>query len=463
MRFRIALAAALATATAASANVMYLAPVAQTFGDLQIYGTPGVTGTLTSPSGYSASFAIGANHTAHIAIPDTYDLTTPMAITNNGFVLKTDNPQATIGAYLSGWDFTTLMDSRGLGTAYTAMAYAASNARLNRPPTYRPSQLAIVATEDGTQVQITPPSAGLYTTSATDWNSPVTTTPFTITLNKGQAVLYNSRDVVGTKIDASAPLAVFGGNYCGKPDGSSSSGIPAQPCGPMISALPSEAHFTTSAVIPTARYSAASTIIGDRVRVVAKADNTIVRWNGSTVATLNDGEFVEFDSGAGGIVTASAPVHVAKFTKLRTLGNVPFRTGVPTWYPGMTWVPGTDQWTKHYSFSIAEGTSGNFLDIAILSTGIGSLYLNGQRVSPDLCIAIGSGYSTCEISVGSGIGTIWADNPFLALLTENERILTYLGADFLPEPVLAAEAPEPTTLMLAFGGLAGLWRLRRRA
>src|SRR5581483_1170641 len=56
-----------------------------------VYGAPGVTGTITSPNGFSSPFTVGANNVTSVTIPNSNDLTTSGAITNNGFVVLTDN------------------------------------------------------------------------------------------------------------------------------------------------------------------------------------------------------------------------------------------------------------------------------------------------------------------------------------------------------------------------------------
>jgi uncharacterized protein (TIGR03382 family) len=455
-----------ALTASAPASVMYFAGDGEE--TVEIIGAFGTEGTITSPNGFTTSFKIGASRIATVTIPA--GTMAPGTITNNGYVLKTKNPFAIVGVRQG---LMTLMDSHALGTSYIASSY--SGAQLHREAVAG-SQLYLVGTQDSTSVTITP-NKGIYPGQAT-FSGPSSREPFTITLNKGQSVVYESIDVTGAAIKSSAPLAVYAGSKCATPAGGvATGGHPACAGGPVLAPMPSTDKFTRTAVVPTAYYATGSDIIGDRVRVVAKTDNTVVKWNGTTVATLAKGGFAEFDSGNGGVVNASKPVMVTKITKFKTENDPPLSGSNwgTMWSPGLTWVPGTDQWRNHYVFEFPDvdlqpPEYQDYLDIAIPTSALWSLRLNGHRVSRDDCQSIGSGrYSTCEILVGEGIGEIWASQPFLALMADYSQHLTYAGADFLPQPWLrpylfAAEdsVPEPATPLLALAGFGLLWTLRRR-
>jgi hypothetical protein len=93
-----------------------------------VYGSPGIMGTITSPNGFSSPFTVGANDVTSVVIPSSNDLVTSGAVTNNGFVIATNNPSDNVGAsYLSRQTATTdttyLFNSSGLGTSYYAMGY----------------------------------------------------------------------------------------------------------------------------------------------------------------------------------------------------------------------------------------------------------------------------------------------------------------------------------------------------
>ncbi len=434
---------------AARANDLYFAmPINYDQGETDtvfVYGAAGITGSITSPNGFSAPFTVGANNVTSVVIPSSYDLTSSGVVTNNGFVVSTTNAADNVGAsYLSREPYTTdttyLFNSTALGTSYYALGYSGGYGV--------GSQLSIVGTQAGTTVTITP--------STTLSSGQAAGVPFTVTLGAGQAVMYNGSDISGTQITSSAPIAVFGGNSCADVPGTSTA------CDHILTALPSTNNYTRDAIIPTTfgTESPSSNI----VRVLAATDGTVVSYNGTPVATLNAGQYYEFRSGAGGELTASNPVEIAEYLT----GQSEHSSVVGD--PAESWIPGIDQWLNDYIFSTPVGSQAyetNFLDIAILTSGIGSLLLNGSAVPlSDCSTLVGTSYDTCEIAISPGEGEISAIDPFLLLIdggTSYNSYFTFAGATFSPgASPPSTPTPEPASLALLGAGLASLFGLRRR-
>ena len=399
----VAVAAVLATS--ASANTLYFQqnPNFSTSGSRQafIFGAPNLTGTVIGGSGFSQAFDLGAEGFAVVQVPVADQLSSG-TIQDLGFRIESSGSVS--GYYLSREDFTTdmtyLIDGDRLGTDYVVAAYEGS----------RPDQMSVQATVDNTTVTFTPKGGAA----------------FDVVLNAGQTYMYStSSALTGSSIVSDNPIAVFSGNQC--------TNIPSGVgfCDYIVEQMPSTDQLSTDYLLAqTPRTGTA----GNVVRVVATADATEVRFNGSLVATLNRGEFYEGRVVDGVEVHATNKVLVAQYL----IGQE--QAGAQT-DPAMTIVPGTDQWLKSYVFAAPSGDadfSTDFISVVMRTSDIGSLTIDGILADASAFNPLAaSTYSFANFDVSDKVGafTISAANPFQLLLSgfqDADSYFTFGGAAFSP-------------------------------
>lgn len=183
---------------------------------------------------------------------------------------------------------------------------------------FTPSQFAVAAVEDNTQIQITP--------TVNTENGHTAGTAFTVNLNKGECYLVSSseaagsgKDLSGTYITGSKPFALFAGQQrTALPHEASSSGSHEFIC----SQIPPIASWGKNAfVIPFPQPSNISTAYKDRYRVLSASDNNIIDVNG-TKRTLNKGEWFEDDIATTALnISSTEPMLVAQYKRSSMSGS----------------------------------------------------------------------------------------------------------------------------------------------
>ena len=411
----LAVAVMLASASSASANTLYfqmnpneLSGPRQVF----VFGPANATGAVTGPNGFNQSFDLGAEGFAVVNL-NLSDQLASGTVENKGFKVTSD---ASVSGYFlsrapATTDMTYLIDGDRLGTNYIVSGYQ----------NIRQDQMSVQATQDNTSVTFTPKGAA----------------PFTVTLNAGQTFMYTaSTQLTGSRILADKPIAVFSGNQCTNiPTGVSA-------CDHIVEQMPSVDQLSNTYVVAQTPRTGT---LGNVLRVVATADATEVRVNGTSVATLNTGEFYEGRVAGGQVIEANNKILVAQYL----IGQS--QAGVPT-DPAMTIVPGADQWLKSYVFATPSGSADfptDFVSIIIQTSSLGSLTVDGVAADATLFNPLGSSiYSFGNIDVSSTTGpfAISADTPFQLLLSgfgSFDSYFTYGGASFSPGASPPPDTPPP--------------------
>jgi len=409
------------------------------------------TGTIANFSGtFSQQFFVPANDTAIVPIPVT--LTTSLLInTDAAFSITTDQP---VAAYLlnaivpdASNDLTRLLPVSSLGMNYRMMASSVGPLFT----TFTQAQLSIVATEDNTLVDIIPSALIIRNDLGLAFS---TTSPFQITLDRGQSVRYvnvNTGELTGTKITADKPIGVYGGSVGAL--------VPIDvPFKDYIveQMIPIDDWGTEHVIVPTARPNSP----GDEVRVLADQDGTIVTVTGSTgntVHNLNAGEFLQLSTGQFvnelTSITSNLPVMVGQFM----VGSDLFGINSGIGDPAFSLVPDVNSWLDEYIFHVPTGYVEDYFNVAIEAATLSSLLLDGVAVDPTLFDPIpGTTLVGGNILVSDGTHIVTADDPFMMLGHGwDNNFASYFGVATAP-----AVIPEPASAVLL--GLGGLMLMRRR-
>ncbi|MBU3742629.1 MAG: hypothetical protein FGM24_10155, partial [Candidatus Kapabacteria bacterium] len=276
-----------------------------------------------------------------------------------------------------------------LGTEYRAIAYSKLSPELL-------SALTIIATEDETEVTITP--------TATTTTRRKIGQPYKVTLRRGDAytvsAIYESIglcDLTGTLIQANKKIAVFSGHNCAY--------VPPKvdACNHLVEQLPPISswgkHFYLGNLRERSKYT---------YRVLASQDETRVFEDSKLVAVLRAGEFHENPSvGRHLQITADKPVLVAQYAQ-------GFKNRDSVGDPMMILVSPTQQFLKQYRFATPiNGDWHHYINVVAPTTSISQIRLNGRRVDSTQFVVLGeSRYSIAQVAIPFGTHIITSETPF---------------------------------------------------
>ncbi|MBK9248738.1 MAG: IgGFc-binding protein [Ignavibacteria bacterium] len=275
-----------------------------------------------------------------------------------------------------------------LGTEYRAIGYNYSEGLL--------SQFAIIATEDETNVTITPSS---YTSKG---HPPGV--PYTVKLRRGDVFQVTSNldmnaktDLTGSKITSDKKIALFSGHQCAY--------VPERVvgCNHLVEQMPPVNawgnHYYVGMLEGRSKYT---------IRVLANEPNTKVFENSVLVATLGAGEFYENSSVRQHLqITGDHPILVVQYSQ-------GFLNGDAISDPMMLLASPTQQFIKAYRFATPKsGEWRHFVNVVVPTEAIASLRLDGRMVDSTIFETLGlSRYSIAQIQVLYGTHTLRAEQPF---------------------------------------------------
>lgn len=281
------------TTSAAAANV-----------DITINGTAISGGTVTvDPStGNGSTEVILTAAEITLATPSV-----PETVENRGISITSDENISVAAMHAtttnSNSDATSLIPTTAFGdfTEYFVASYEGTSTN--------PSQFVVVATEDNTEIFVTP--------SVSTSNGSAADTEFSVTLNQGQSYWVRADafgDLTGSKIESCNPVAVFSGVATAPVV---SGGAPCLGSNHLFTQLPptnlwSTRYFATPLLNVNSEYA---------IRIVSSTDNNTIVIDSTSTIPLNEGQFTDRVNLQDGIcISSSFPVMAIQYLKSKESG-----------------------------------------------------------------------------------------------------------------------------------------------
>jgi gliding motility-associated-like protein len=247
---------------------------------------------------WSQSFSVTANNVQLITLPAFAETIGSEKITTTGIHITSEAP---VSAYIHQYfgfrsEASIVLPTEALDKEYFVMSYKGFFQR----ETDYPSEFLIIATEDETEVTITPSD---FTLKGKKKGG-----TFTVLLDQGETYQVQARagaqDLTGSHIIADKKIAVFGGNswtqvpeFCAARDNLLEQMYPVSTWGRQILTVPSDK------------------VNYDVFRILASADNTQIEVQGSSITNykLDRGEWLEYNESEATFIVADKPILVAQY------------------------------------------------------------------------------------------------------------------------------------------------------
>lgn len=368
---------------------------------VQIAARAATSGTVSMPlAGWSTPFAVAANGVATVVVPATAEHTGSEVVSTLGVLVQSlDSVTVTAVSFQS---FTTdaaqVIPVQGIGTSYMVEAYRG----LPGFADFYKSELLIVATQDNTEVEITP-------SVSTSGGQPAGV-PFIVNLDAGETYQVQGAlaalDLTGTTVNGTAgngpcrPFAVFGGSMCANVP------VACPACDHLFEQMaPTYTWGTDFLTIPVPGSTTSS------YRITADQNGTGVVIDGGAPVMLNAGQSLEVNAaGAPVCISASLPVSVVQLMEgFNCSGG-----GDPSM---ITLVPqdGLSQQAVFKTITSAQITS-QHVAVVMPSSATGTLLLDGGAVGAGFFTAYPAcnSWSRAVLPVAPGTHTLSSIVGFIA-------------------------------------------------
>lgn len=385
--------------------------------------------TSRTSASFTRSFKIGPNESIIYRVPQAIDMLINTSEFPDDRVVRVSSTTPIVCYGLNHKLYTAdafLALPRGTGGyEFRVMSYENSIAGAGSD-IERPSQFAVAAFEDNTEVTIIP--------SAPTRGGRMALQPFVMTLNAAQAVQVQARplveglDLTGSIVRSNKPVTVYGSHVRSEIpsfDASDPRGISRDH---LTEAIPPVSTWGRRFII--ADYPYPGTDFEDLFRVLALNPNTSVRVNGQPWKTLGENEYA--DSLYKGYLTieADGPVLVGTFshsTQDPQLGQNELGD------PDFVIIPPVDQTFNDFTFFNSTDVSyqQHFAVVVTEITGKDRITLDGALQSPiifrDLpAFSNGTQFAIARIGISSGFHRIRTQNTF-----DKGILLTTYGFGFV--------------------------------
>jgi gliding motility-associated-like protein len=384
---------------------------------------------------WSQNFYVDAESSVTIALPDNLaEVTTDQFVENRAIHIESDQP-VTVQALnyaQSSADATRILPETLLGTKYIAGSYQglADNG----------SELLIVATQDGTEMQIIPSTATSAGNSAG--------VPFMLQLDRGECYRIEAsgtNDLTGTQIIATAasgkcrPFAVFGGAGCAN--------VPANcflACDHLFEQLYDLEKWGNQYVVSPFAFDISSdySSIPDprySFRVLAAQNGTNVSIDNTNAVTLQAGEFIEYNGETvAHCINANQPISVIQYMQGISCGG--------NGDPAMVVVDPVNHQTSFAIIDIPASPIINthFVNLLVTPEALGNCRIDGVVIPAAQFSPAGScgEYLICSRELVPGSHTVECPSGFSGLLygiadegTITTSYLTAIPVDVFEPPI----------------------------
>ena len=360
---------------------------------VKIASATATTGTVSVPlAGWSTTFAVPANGVVSVVVPNLYESTGSEAAQDKAVRVTSVDPVTVTAVNYQNQttDASQVLPLNSLGTSYRVDALpGTSTAYPNGTYIFR-SEFMVVATADGTTVNITP------STNTTAGHAPGV--PFTVSLNAGQTyqvqALNGLTDLTGTLIEGTAssgpcrPFAVFGGSMCAVVNCAACDHVNEQ-------MIPTNTWGTNFHTVPLANLSAWG------YRILAGEDGTSVTIDGGAPILLNAGQYHQVLNTVQPVcITASKPVSVSQIMEGATCSG--------SGDPSLLLLAPDDRMSNSATFTTLFSTQAvinHYVSLVTPTGAISQMLLDGAQVPSALFYTYpacpGLSYAKVQVSAGT--------------------------------------------------------------